>query len=1032
MKWCLERSTAVRALLGAVAAIAFLVVAAAPASASIQFDGQFGSFSPLGLDGTFNTPSRAATDSSGNVYVTDSGNSRVQKFSSTGTFSSKFGSLGAGNGQFLALSALGVVVDSSGNSYVVDKLGSRVEKFNASGTFVLAWGSAGTNDGQFATPSGIATDGAGHIYVADTGNNRIQEFDSSGNFVTKWGSVGSGNGQFTSPTGVAVDSTGDVYVADSGNSRIEKFTSSGTFITKWGSAGTGDGQFGATATVPLDLAVGPSDNVVVVDATNNRVEKFRPIGTFITKWGTAGSGTSQFTLPSGVAVASGGEVYIVDQGNNRVERFHETDVVPPTSSLDSGPSGTSGPNVSFSFSSPDSPLLGPGFECRFDTAEWESCGSPKAYSNLSDGSHTFRERAVDAAGNPDPNPLVRTWTVDAIPPQTTIDLGPSGTIGDAGPSFSFSSSESPSTFECRIDSGSWQSCSSPKAYSNLSDGSHTFDVRATDAVGNTDLSPASRTFTVDTTPPQTMIDSGPSGTTNDTSPSFSFSSEAGASFECRLDSGSWQSCSSPKSYSNLSDGSHTFDVRASDAVGNTDLSPASRTWTIDATPPQTTIDSGPSGLTSDASPSFGFSSEPGASFECRLDSGSWQSCTSPKSYSNLSDGSHTFDVRATDAVGNTESSPASRSFTVDTTPPETTVDSGPSGLTNNASPSFGFSSSEPSSTFECRIDSGSWQGCTSPQAYSSLADGSHTFEVRATDQIGNLDSTPASRGFTVDTQAPPAPRITATDPASPANNNNPKVKGNAQAGSRVKIYKVAGCTGNPVARGRAGVFHSTGLEVTVPDNTTTSFRATATDPAGNTSPCSPLRKYVEDSKAPTAPSINGTTPGSPANNNQPRVRGFAQAPSTIKLYTTVDCTGAPVTSGTASLFHSPGLSVSVADNTTTAFRATATDPAGNTSPCSAARSYVEDSLAPETTITSGPSSQTTDRRPTFKFASSEAGSIFRCGFDSQPFGRCSGPGASHTPYVALAFGSHIFRVRAVDPAGNIDTSPAKRTFAVVP
>jgi hypothetical protein len=248
----------------------------------------------------------------------------------------------------------------------------------------------------------------------------------------------------------------------------------------------------------------------------------------------------------------------------------------------------------------------------------------------------------------------------------------------------------------------------------------------------------------------------------------------------------------------------------------------------------------------------------------------------------------------------------------------------------------------------------------------------------------------------------------------------------------VKIYKVAGCTGSPLVAGRSGVFHSTGLGVTVPDNSTTSFRATATDPAGNTSPCSPLRKYVEDSKAPAAPSIKGTNPDSPANNNQPRVRGFALAPSTIRLYTTVGCTGTPVTSGTASVFHSPGLSVSVADNTTTSFRATATDPAGNTSPCSGARSYVEDSIAPETTITAGPPSQTTNRRPTFTFESSEAGSIFRCGIDSQPFGRCSGPGASHTPYVGLAFGSHIFRVRAVDPAGNIDKTPAKRTFSVVP
>src|SRR5262245_33218788 len=349
-----KRLTGIRALLGSVVFVALLGTATS-ASASIQFDNQWGS---LGiLNGQFTTPSRAATDSSGNVYVTDSGNSRVQKFSSTGTFTSKFGSLGSGNGQFLVGSAIGIAVDSSGNSYVVDKLGNRVEKFDSSGAFVSAWGSVGTGNGQFTAPSGIATGGAGHVYVADTGNNRIQEFDSSGTFINKWGSAGSGDGQFTTPSGVAVDSNGYVYVADNGNSRIEKFDSSGNFIDKWGTLGTGDGQFGANTTPSMDLAINSSNNVVVVDPVNSRVEKFRPIGTFITKWGTAGSGTSQFTLPSGVAAASSGSVYVVDQGNNRVERFHETDTTAPDTAIDSGPSGTSGGSVNFTFSSPESPLL---------------------------------------------------------------------------------------------------------------------------------------------------------------------------------------------------------------------------------------------------------------------------------------------------------------------------------------------------------------------------------------------------------------------------------------------------------------------------------------------------------------------------------------------------------------------------------------------------------------------------------------------------------------------------------------------------
>ena len=488
------------------AAIGALLGSATPAAASIQFDGQWGSASlppPLGpADGSFSAPSRAATDSSNNVYVTDSGNSRVQKFSSTGTFLSKFGTLGIGNGQFLTGSASGVAIDSAGNVYVVDKLSNRVEKFNSAGTFVTAWGTLGTGNAQFNAPTGIAVDpSSGNVYVADTGNNRIQEFTSGGGYLTQWGSVGTGDGNFTSPSGVAVDSTGDVYVADSGNSRIQKFTPTGSFITKWGSLGTGDGQFGATTTTTLDLAVGSSDNVIVVDPTNNRVQKFRPIGTFITKWGTAGSGNGQFTLPSGVAISSADEVYVVDSGNSRVERFHETDTSAPDTTIDSGPSGTTNANVSFTFSTSESPLL--GFECRLDSAEWEACGASKSYSNLSEGSHTVEVRAVDAAGNPDPSPVSRTWTVDRTPPNTTINTGPSGTTNDASPSFTFSSSEPNSSFECRLDSNQesdFHSCSSPKSYSSLADGDHTVDVRATDAVGNTDQTPASRSFTVDATP----------------------------------------------------------------------------------------------------------------------------------------------------------------------------------------------------------------------------------------------------------------------------------------------------------------------------------------------------------------------------------------------------------------------------------------------------------------------------------------------------------------------------------------------------
>ena len=158
---------------------------------------------------------------SGNVYVADNANYRIQKFDSNGNYITQWGSGGIGDGQFN--SPIGVAVDSSGNVYIADTL-SRIEKFDSNGTFLAKWGSWGIGDGQFKDPEGVAVDSAGNVYVADWGNRRIQKFDSNGTFLAKWGSKGSGDGQFNSPIGVAVDSSGNVYVADSIDSRIQKFS----------------------------------------------------------------------------------------------------------------------------------------------------------------------------------------------------------------------------------------------------------------------------------------------------------------------------------------------------------------------------------------------------------------------------------------------------------------------------------------------------------------------------------------------------------------------------------------------------------------------------------------------------------------------------------------------------------------------------------------------------------------------------------------------------------------------------------------
>ena len=242
---------------------------------------------------------------------------------------------------------------------------------------------------------------------------------------------------------------------------------------------------------------------------------------------------------------------------------------------------------SFTFSSPDGSA---SFECKLDSGSYEACSSPKEYTALSDGEHTFYVKAIDPAGNPDPTPASFTWTIDTAAPDTSITAHPDDPSNSADASFSFSSTEVGSTFECKLDSGSYEACSSPKEYTALSDGEHTFYVKAIDPAGNPDPTPASFTWTIDTAAPDTSITAHPDDPSNSADASFSFSStEVGSTFECKLDSGSYEACSSPKEYTALSDGEHTFYVRAIDPAGNPDPTPASFTWTIDTTPSKLTI-----------------------------------------------------------------------------------------------------------------------------------------------------------------------------------------------------------------------------------------------------------------------------------------------------------------------------------------------------------------------------------------------------------------------------------------------------------
>ena len=443
----------------------------------------------------------------------------------------------------------------------------------------------------------------------------------------------------------------------------------------------------------------------------------------------------------------------LSRGTDQMFTLHDAkltvnvDGTPPTTTIDSGrpPSPTNQTGASFSFSSNETEVR---FECRLDLPSspppaFSPCTSPAIYSGLSAGGHTFAVRATDPAGNTDPTPATHSWTIDLTAPETTIQSGPSPSTSLTSATFTFSS-EAGAAFECRLDGGAFGGCTSPKIYTGLHEGTHTFAVRATDSAGNTDPSPAIRPWTIDLIGPPTTILTGPPGSTNSRSAGFTFSSETGAKFECSLDGALFSAC--PAGYDNLSDGPHVFAVRAIDAANNT--GPASSyAWTVDTRPPTATVAAGPAALSNSRSATFALSADEPSSLQCRLDGGGFHPCSSPTSYQGLGDGTHTFVVTPTDAVGNTGAS-SSHTWTIDATAPETTITSRPRSGTTTVPATFRFAANEPVS-FECKLDGAAFAPCASPKSYARLRRSQHTFSVRSIDVAGNVDASPAAHRWAI-------------------------------------------------------------------------------------------------------------------------------------------------------------------------------------------------------------------------------------------------------------------------------------------
>ncbi|HSE80444.1 MAG TPA: Ig-like domain-containing protein, partial [Gaiellaceae bacterium] len=791
----------------------------------------------------------------------------------------------------------------------------------------------------------------------------------------------------------------------------------------------------------------------------------------------------------------------------------KVDLTAPQTTIDVAPGDpSSDPSPAFEFSASEA---GSTFECRLDGGAWSACSSPETVGPLADGSHTFQVRATDTAGLTDPTPASHAWTVDTVAPDTTFDNVPPDPSNDDAPTFEFSADEAGSTFECRLDGGAWTACPSPETIGLLTDGSHTFEVRAVDGAGNLDPSPASYTWTVDTVAPDSSFSVVPGDPTNDTTPTFEFSAdEGGSAFECRLDGGAWSACSSPETRGPLADGSHTFQVRATDPAGNQETTPESYTWTVDTgappvtitqpsgfvnaadadpytvratspdgdvadveffrcsdasaacstgswvslgtdttapyeaswpldpdgnralravatdtasdtgadvvdvtidrTVPATAIDSAPSDPSGSSSASFEFSaSESGVTFECRLDAGAWGGCSSPHGYAGLTEGGHSFHVRATDAAANVDPTPATFSWAVDTVGPETTIDIAPADPSGSPAPSFEFSSSEGGSTFECRLDGGAWSACAGPHSYTGLADGSHTFQVRATDAAGNVDPTPATHVWTID----------ATPPGGGLADPGQFLRGTvALSGSPSDDGAGVQSVDFQVSPADAGSWTSIGVDTTDPYGTgwdTTAMadgaydlRIVVTDNAGNSSPSAVVEDRVVDNTAP------GATMNDPGAHLRGTVSLTADASDAGSGVDAVSFERSPAGAGDWTAVATSWDTTGVADGLYD-LRVTVTDNAGNSTVSASVTDRRVDNTKPSLTASTPADGVTIASASSLEVVASEdMAGIVGAEIDGAPAPSPSVSGDTVTYQHSFSPGPHLLAGELEDLAGN--------------
>jgi predicted phage tail protein len=427
------------------------------------------------------------------------------------------------------------------------------------------------------------------------------------------------------------------------------------------------------------------------------------------------------------------------------------------------PDQVASPNVTLAFTASDPAAT---TWCGIDGAAPAVCSSPLTLTGLADGPHVVSVNTLDEVGTAGPA-IQATFTVDTTAPITTISAAPPSMLISSSASVSFSTDDPAASTWCSLDGAPAAACSSPATFTGLTDGDHTVSIHAVDALGNVGPS-VTTAFTVDTTGPTVTSLSAPTGPVPSTVVSIPFTlDDAAATAWCSFDGSTPFVCASPVQSPTLTDGLHTIAVFGVDQAGNVGAS-AQASFTVDASAPTVTLGNY-ARLTKNSAISLDFQvDDPTATAWCSLDGASATACTSPVTYTGLSDGNHSVAVYAVSQAG-ISSATATAEFTVDTHAPVVSITSAPVGRLNSAGASLSHSVDDSNATVWCSIDGAAAFHCSGPLDLSGLADGSHTVTLHAVDPAGNVGPD-AAASFTIDNTAPVV-TITSAPPSSSANHN---------------------------------------------------------------------------------------------------------------------------------------------------------------------------------------------------------------------------------------------------------------------